>query len=151
MIIFKGLGVLSPYCEATTARWVLVALTARLVIGAARRKRKGREVRCEACARGHEAKVCQRRRRLGVCGGVLTGSGSGGGEGNVVADGMSGKAGGVAWQALGIKKRGKRIRAQNEGEKRSHSFLAQSGRGTWSVRQPVSEPMRSHLTIEHLR
>ena len=44
---------------------------------------------------------------MGMCGGVLTGSGGGDGEGNVVADGMSGKAGGVAWQALGIKKRGK--------------------------------------------
>jgi len=30
MSIFKGLGVLSPHCEATMVRWVLVALTVQL-------------------------------------------------------------------------------------------------------------------------
>ena len=37
------------------------------------------------------------RRRLGTFGGVHAGSGSGG-EGNVVADGIGGKVGGIGWR-----------------------------------------------------
>jgi hypothetical protein len=43
----------------------------------------------------------------GICGGVLAESGGKGGVGDVVVIGMGGKVGGVAWQMLRIRERGR--------------------------------------------
>ena len=68
------------------------------------------------------------RRRLGTFGGVRAGSGGGGGEGNVVADGMCGKAGGSGRRRVALRG-GRSESRKEEGETKTKRVRAHGDAG----------------------